>query len=184
MKHRLTKTAAAAVIAAAAIFAVPAAASAYNTPEPVGGTSVSLPAGGSGVIAFDDFQPNEPVTFTLTGRGVTGANIAVVKTAAVSSASVEKQANAEGVASAEITLPANASGEYTLSAVGAVSGPAAAVTITAGAAGGGTGTLPATGGDNAALLGLWIGGGALVLAGGSIAVASTVRRHRNAEVAA
>jgi len=39
-------------------------------------------------------------------------------------------------------------------------------------------SLPAAGIDNAMLLGLWVGGGALVLAGGVVAVAAAVRRNR------
>lgn len=179
MKHRLIKSAAAATIAAAAIFAVPAAANAYNTPVPVGGTSASIPAGGSATVTFDDFEANESVTFTLTGESVGADSLAIVKFAVTSTTEV-KTANAAGEASVRVTLPANATGTYTLAASGEVSGAAANVTINVGTAGT---TLPATGGDNAALLGLWIGGGALVLAGGSIAVASTVRRHRTAEVA-
>lgn len=183
MKNRFIKAAAATAIAAAAVFAAPAIANAY-TPAPVGGSSVSITAGGSATISFNNFEPNETVTGTLTGENAAAGSVAFVKFA-VTSTSTTKTANAAGEVSFQVTLPANASGEYALTANGAVSG-ASTVTISvpAAAGGAGSGTLPATGGDNAALLGLWIGGGALVLAGGSIAVASTVRRHRNAEVAA
>ncbi|KAA9088958.1 LPXTG cell wall anchor domain-containing protein [Microbacterium radiodurans] len=185
MKNRLIKAAAASAIAVAAVFAAPAMANAsYVTPVPVGGTSVTLAAGGTATIAFDDFEPNEQVTGTLTGENAAAGSVAFVKFA-VTSTSATKAANAAGEVAFTVTLPANASGTYTLTATGAVSGAATPVTIALpAAAGGSTGTLPATGGDNAALLGLWIGGGALVLAGGSIAVASTVRRQRNAQVAA
>jgi len=37
-----------------------------------------------------------------------------------------------------------------------------------------------TGGTAAPVLGFWIGGGTLALAGGAIAVGATVRRHRHA----
>lgn len=56
-------------------------------------------------------------------------------------------------------------------------GGTASVTVSTGSTGGG-GSLPATGADNSALLGVWVGGGALVLAGGALAVAATVRRNR------
>ncbi|MET3469413.1 LPXTG cell wall anchor domain-containing protein [Microbacterium sp. NPDC006705] len=184
MKNRLIKAAAASAIAAAAVFAAPAIANAY-TPAPVGGSSVTVTAGGTATIAFNNFDPNETVTGTLTGENAAAGSVAFVKFA-VTSTSTTKAANAAGEVAFQVTLPANASGEYTLTADGAVSG-ASSVTIAVPAAAGGTGgsgTLPATGGDNAALLGLWIGGGALALAGGSIAVASTVRRHRNGEAAA
>ncbi|MFB8891235.1 MULTISPECIES: hypothetical protein [Microbacterium] len=187
MKNRLIKAAAASAIAAAAVFAAPAIANAY-TPAPVGGSSVTVTAGGTVTIAFNNFEPNESVTGTLTGENAAAGSVAFVKFA-VTSTSTTKAANAAGEVAFQVTLPANATGEYTLTAAGTVSG-ASTVTIAVPAAAGGTGgtggsgTLPATGGDNAALLGLWIGGGALALAGGSIAVASTVRRHRNAEAAA
>ncbi|MGR6743331.1 LPXTG cell wall anchor domain-containing protein [Microbacterium arborescens] len=184
MKNRLIKAAAASAIAAAAVFAAPAIANAY-TPAPVGGSSVTVTAGGTATIAFNNFEPNESVTGTLTGENAAAGSVAFVKFA-VTSTSTTKVANAAGEVAFQVTLPANATGEYTLTATGTVSG-ASTVTIAVPAAAGGaggSGTLPATGGDNAALLGLWIGGGALALAGGSIAVASTVRRHRNAEAAA
>ncbi|MGM1017360.1 MAG: hypothetical protein ACQEW8_07480 [Actinomycetota bacterium] len=44
--------------------------------------------------------------------------------------------------------------------------------------------LATTGANSDALLTLWIGGGALVLAGGGVAVASAVRRNRNQATAA
>ena len=186
MKNRFVKAAAGTALAAAAVLAAPAIANAY-TPEPVGGSSATIAPGGSATISFDDFAPGEAVTGTLTGENAAAGSVAFVKFA-VTSTSTTKTANASGDVSFVVTLPANATGTYTLVTDGAVS-DAATVTIAVPAAAGGgstggSGTLPATGGDNAALLGLWIGGGALALAGGSIAVASTVRRHRNAEVAA
>ncbi|RKE65083.1 LPXTG cell wall anchor domain-containing protein [Microbacterium sp. AG238] len=184
MKNRLIKAAAASAIAAAAVFAAPAIANAY-TPAPVGGSSVTVTAGGTATIAFNNFEPNESVTGTLTGENAAAGSVAFVKFA-VTSTSTTKVANAAGEVAFQVTLPANATGEYTLTATGTASGSSTVTIAVPAAAGGagGSGTLPATGGDNAALLGLWIGGGALALAGGSIAVASTVRRHRNAEAAA
>lgn len=183
MKLRLTKAAAVATLVAGALFAAPAAALAY-TPTAPDGNSTSVAPGGTVTVPFNGFAPNEGVTFTLTGENGAGASLAAAKFVVNSSAPLTKTANAAGNVSVAVTLPTNAVGNYTLVADGAIS-PSVTVTIAATpVAGGGAGTLPATGGDNAALLGLWIGGGALVLAGGSIAVASTVRRHRNAEVAA
>jgi len=41
-----------------------------------------------------------------------------------------------------------------------------------------SGSLPATGIDSSSLLGLWVGAGALILVGGTLAIATTVRRNR------
>ena len=67
-----------------------------------------------------------------------------------------------------LTPSRNASGSYKLSATGTRASSEA----------GGSSTLPSTGGDSDSLLGIWIGGGALVLAGATIAVGASVRRGR------
>lgn len=179
MKLRLVKAAAATAIAAAAIFAVPAAASAYTPVPPSGVTTV---VNGVVTLPFTGFQPNESVTFTLTGENASGATLGYVKFAVQTANLGTKAANASGAVSATVTLPSNASGVYTLVADGATSA-SVSTTITVTASGGSTG-LAATGSDSGALLGLWVGGGALVLAGASIAVAGTVRRQRSNNVAA
>ncbi|MCM3697132.1 hypothetical protein [Microbacterium oleivorans] len=186
MKHKISKAAAALAVAIAAVFAAPAVASAY-TPSPVVESSPgTIAPGGTGTFTFADFQPNEGVQFTLTGENGAGATLAFVSFA-VSSTSTTKAADADGNASVEVTLPSNASGEYTLSAVGLESGTSASTTFgVAAAAGGSDGgsaggpVLGETGFDGDALLGLWVGGGVLVLAGASIAVATSVRRTRRA----
>ncbi|CAL4860804.1 hypothetical protein [Microbacterium sp. MM2322] len=189
MKNKISKASAALALAVAAVFAAPAVASAY-TPDPI---VVSAPGaltpGAAGTVSFTDFAPNEGVTFTLTGENASGATLAFVAFA-VESTSVTKDADAEGNASVEVTLPENASGSYELSATGQESGTVASTTIQVAATGSGTGTdggnaggggvLQNTGFDGDALLGLWVGGGVLVLAGASIAVATSVRRARRA----
>ncbi|MFI8632517.1 hypothetical protein ACIGEP_07990 [Microbacterium sp. NPDC077663] len=181
MKNKISKAAAALAIATAAVFAAPAVASAY-TPSPVveSGPGTIAP-GGTGTFTFADFLPGEGVQFTLTGENGAGATLAFVSFA-VSSTSTTKDADADGNASVEVTLPSNASGEYTLAAVGLESGTSASTTIGVAAAAGGDGgpVLGETGFDGDALLGLWVGGGVLVLAGASIAVATSVRRTRRA----
>ncbi len=162
MKHRLSKAVASAAIAAGLVFAAPAMAQAYT---PTGPDTVSVSVTSAGPVPITGFQPGATVTFTLVGEGVTGANLAVVKFA-VTSTSVTKTANSSGVATAEVrNVPAGA--QWTLSATGARSSSEA-----------GGSTLPSTGGDSESLLGIWVGGGALVLAGATVAVAATVRRNR------
>lgn len=163
MKHRFTKVAASVAIAAGLVIAAPAMAQAYT---PTGPDTVTITVTSPGPVPVAGFQPGATVTFTLVGEGVTGDNIAAVKFA-VTSASTTKTADSSGVATARVvgTPPAGAS--WTLSATGARASSEA-----------GSGTLPSTGGDSESLLGIWVGGGALVLAGATVAVAATVRRNR------
>lgn len=176
MKSLRTKIAAV-VIAVAAMVAAPAAANAY-TPVAPGGTSVTVAPGGTVTIPFTGFAPNESVSFTLTGENAAGATLATVKTV-VNSTSLTKAASSTGAVSVSVTLPSNATGTYTLTGTGLSSGASATVTITASAAGGGTGGggLPATGVDSASLMGVWIGGGVLLLGGLAVTVFA-VRRQR------
>ncbi len=164
MKNRLSKAVASATIAAALVFAAPAMAQAYT---PTGPNTVTVTVTSNGPVSVTGFEPGATVTFTLVGEGVGPGNLAAVKFA-VTSTQVTKTADSSGVATATVTLPANASGTYTLSATGARATSEA----------GGGSTLPSTGGDSESLLGIWVGGGALVLAGATVAVAATVRRNR------
>lgn len=165
MKHRFTKVAASVAIAAGLVFAAPAMAQAYT---PTGPDTVTVTVTAPGPVPVTGFQPGASVTFTLVGEGVTGANLAAVKFA-VSSTTVTKTADSSGVATATIVGTPPAGSSWTLAATGARASSEA---------GGGSGTLPSTGGDSESLLGIWVGGGALVLAGATVAVAATVRRNR------
>lgn len=164
MKHRFTKVAASVAIAAGLVFAAPAIAQAYT---PTGPDTVTVTVTAPGPVPVTGFQPGASVTFTLVGEGVGVGNLAAVKFA-VSSTTVTKTADSSGVATATVvgTPPAGAS--WSLSATGARASSEA----------GGSGSLPSTGGDSESLLGIWVGGGALVLAGATVAVAATVRRNR------
>jgi LPXTG-motif cell wall-anchored protein len=162
MKHRFTKVAASVAIAAGLVFAAPAMAQAYT---PTGPDTVTI-TGRPGPVPVAGFQPGATVTFTLVGEGVTGPNLAAVKFA-VTSTTVTKTADSSGVATATVVGTPPAGSSWTLSATGARASSEA-----------GGGTLPSTGGDSESLLGIWVGGGALVLAGATVAVAATVRRNR------
>ncbi|MFJ4160193.1 LPXTG cell wall anchor domain-containing protein [Microbacterium testaceum] len=168
MKLSLKKVGVSAALAGALLFAAPAVAQAYVPSSP---NTVTVTVTSDGPVPVSGFQAGAQVTFTLVGRGVTGANIATANLP-VTSASVTKTADSSGSATANVTLPAGASGTYTLAATGA-----RAAASGSNNAGGNTG-LPATGFDASSMLGIWVGGGALVLAGGTIAVATTVRRNR------
>lgn len=185
MKRTFTKAAAVAAIVAGAMFAVPAAASAY-TPAPGGGVSDSTVAPG-GTFTFvaeaDVFASGETVSISITGESASGASLAFVKFAVETQVLGNATANAEGgLDGMQITLPANASGTYTITATSASNPVGVSATVTAVTGGdttpGDEGTLPATGADSEALLALWVGGGALLLVGGGIAVASAVRRNK------
>ncbi len=177
MKSLRLKLAAIAV-AVVALVAAPAAANAY-TPSPSGGGTVTVAPGGTVTVQFTGFQPNETVRFTLFGENGAGASLAVVKSAPSTSAPLDKPANAAGAVSVTVTLPSNASGSYTLTATGLSSAATATATIAVGASGGsGGGQVPAaTGVDSASLMGVWIGGGVLLLGGLAVTVFA-VRRQR------
>ncbi|BAJ75214.1 FOG: PKD repeat [Microbacterium testaceum StLB037] len=170
MKHKITKAVASFAAAGALLFAAPAVAQAY---VPTGPNTVTITVTSNGPVPVAGFQPGAEVTFTLVGRGVTGANIATANLP-VTSASVNKTADSSGTATATVTLPANPSGTYTLAA----SGARADSNTGGGNNNGGTNALPETGVNGESLMGIYIGGGALVLAGATVAVAAKVRRNR------
>ncbi|WZH38925.1 MAG: hypothetical protein PIR02_09685 [Microbacterium enclense] len=172
MKHTLTKAAASLAAAGALLFAAPAVAQAYIPDDP---NTITVQVTGNGSVPFQGFQPGASVTFTLVGRGITGSNIATANLP-VTAASVTKTADSSGSATAVVTLPANPSGTYTLAATGA-----RADSNGGGGSnnnGGGNNALPQTGVNGESLIGIYVGGGALVLAGATVAVAAKVRRNR------
>ncbi len=91
-----------------------------------------------------------------------------------------------------ITLPDPQVGTYLLTATGTLAdgtpgtstGVVGSGSSTGGTSGTGdaSGSLPATGMDANSLLGFWVGGGALVLAGATVAVVATARRNRRSNV--
>lgn len=182
MKHNVAKGAAALALAAAAFFAVPAAASAYTPDFPDFPTGTVAPGGAfSFSVAPGTFNAGDPVTVSLSGENASGASLGSVPLVFESNVVIGTlEADASGAVSPTIILPADAAGDYTLTLSGS------GVTITAptvrtgipvpGAVGGPA--LEATGGDSAALMGIWIAGGALVLAGAGVTTAAVVRRQR------
>ncbi|WP_299087682.1 LPXTG cell wall anchor domain-containing protein [uncultured Microbacterium sp.] len=112
---------------------------------------------------------------TVTGENGGSAPLGVVRFA-VSTGSFDATSGADGeLSGTTIVLPSDASGIYNIAAVSSSSaGGTASVTVTAS----GEENLPTTGGD-AGTIGLWAGAGLLVIAGGAVAVAASVRRSRN-----
>lgn len=168
---KLTRTISAfAAAIALALGGVASAASAADYPPAVVGGPTSITPGGSGTFTFNQFDPGESVTFTLTGENGAGATLAAL--AAVTSASISKNADGAGVASVTVTLPQNATGSYTLTA-SAASGTAS-TTIAA--------TVAATGADVSPLL-IWVAVGAVGLGVIALIVVASVRRTRRWELA-
>ncbi|MDQ1129371.1 LPXTG cell wall anchor domain-containing protein [Microbacterium sp. SORGH_AS_0888] len=165
MKSLRIKLAAVAV-AIVALVAAPAAAFAY-TPVAPGGT-ITVAPGTPTTVGISGFQDSETVTFTIDGP--TSATLALVKT--IVSGPTSPKAVSGGTAQVTVTLPSNASGTYTLTGTGTASG-AKSVAVTPS----GNGTLPATGVDSASLMGVWVGGGVLLLGGLAVTVFA-VRRQR------
>lgn len=181
MKHSLRLTAVAALVAASAL-ALPTAAQADSIYPPSNACSVvpSVVTPGA-TVTFScvdgTFSPSEFVSVTV--EGATSVEVGFVKFAVPSNGSTTSSAS--GSISVPIAFPSNASGNYNISAVSETSaGGTSTVSVSATGSGSGTGgdTLPATGLDSTALLGLWVGGGALVLAGGAVALTAAVRRNR------
>jgi hypothetical protein len=179
MKLKFVKAAAALTIAASAVLAPVAANAATVEPYPPAGSVIVT--GNTVNITFGpgSFAGAENVTIYLTGFNAGGASLATVKSAATAVELGTVTSNAAGGATVTITLPSNATGTYTVTGISASRPEGVSVTFTiAGAAAGGSGSLPATGMDSGSLLGLWAGGGALVLAGGAVAVGAAVHRQR------
>ncbi|QPE04906.1 LPXTG cell wall anchor domain-containing protein [Microbacterium schleiferi] len=109
-----------------------------------------------------DFSGTGTVEYTLTGEGVGPANLAMVKAAPTSTA-VSKAAGE----TVKVTLPTNAQGSYELK--GVLGSESISLTINA--------TIASTGFDAGSMLGVWIGGGVLLL-GGVLVTVFAARRER------
>jgi hypothetical protein len=180
MKTSLIKAAAAVTIAATAVFAPIAANAAGRYTAPT--TTIT-----NNIIIINfapgSFASFENVNIYLTGVNADDATLATVKAATNTTPQLvgSVTADADGGATARIQLPAGAGGNYTIlgTSLSNPAGVSATVTLAAvGGGTGGTGGLPATGMDSGSLLGLWVGGGALVLAGGAVAAGAAVHRQR------
>ncbi|WP_322410080.1 cell wall protein [Microbacterium invictum] len=121
------------------------------------------------------FSSSEQVTITVTGENGAGADIGMVRFAITTASGTTASAEDGSIAPVRITLPQDASGTYNIAAVSSTSaGSTAAVTVSAP-----DGPLPVSGMDSGSLLGLVVGGGALLLAGLALGVAAILRRDRS-----
>ncbi|GAB3148940.1 hypothetical protein GCM10027058_10290 [Microbacterium neimengense] len=183
MKSLRTKIAAV-ILTAAALVAAPAAAQAYvPTPgAPDASTSGAPVPGGTVTLVATAFDGNTPISFVVTGENGAGITQASVKLAISSSPTFSTSTNAAGNASFNVKLPSNATGSYDVAVTGQKNGVSVTETTSfaVGTGSGGTGSgsgLPATGVDSGSLMGVWIGGGVLLLGGLAVTVFA-VRRQR------
>ncbi|MFP7761475.1 hypothetical protein [Marisediminicola sp. LYQ85] len=180
-------------IAAAAVFMGPAAANAsIEYPGEADVIVVGTPGPGETVVVDIEagaFIAGEDVSFA-----VTGATAVTLAAAGQQTTTLVKTADADGGASVDVTLPADATGTYNISATGLESGQveSAALTVVAADAGAGAGAgagsgsgsgdsaddLAYTGAGDATMLLVWAGAGALLLGGALVVVMTTVRRQR------
>ncbi|MCT9001950.1 cell wall protein [Microbacterium memoriense] len=172
-----------AAITAAAIILLtlgaPFAAQASSIYPPVDACESSQSAAAAGAtITFScnagTFGADEAVTVTLTGENAASARFALVRLEVSTLSGAYTSTSSGALDAVRITLPSNSSGIYNIAAVSATSAGGTSSVSALGADG-----LPSTGGDSSQLLGLWIGGGAVVLAGVVILVAVWLRRRRD-----
>lgn len=194
MKNSMTKIAAGAALAGAALLTLPSIAQATDYPDQVT-SSVSQTAGlqpGDTVsISVSGLDPNEAVQVSLNGANADNGGIAqAMLFKSADSLGQTLVADGAGSLNMNVTLPANGYCDYNVNAAqgawaktwtlslpgdcGAGAGAGAA----AGANGAGDGGLAVTGGDQNFL---WagVGAGALALVGGGLVAASVARKKRN-----
>lgn len=179
-RRLLTSTLAALFVGLAGALALAAPAAAGTIYPPSGACTVSPTTASAGEsLTFrceaGTFSPDETVTITVTGRNGGDARIGMIRTA-VSTANGRAAATPDGgLNGVRIALPSSASGVYNIAAISSSSaGGTATVSIAT------EGGLPTTGMDSGTTLSLWIGGGALVVAG--VVVVTTIalrRRHED-----
>lgn len=159
------KLVAAALLALAAVFAIPAVANAAGYTGDGPGTVV-VEAGEAVSLTFADLPPNTPSTATADDA----VTLSVLKASTAS-----KPTNASG--SVTYSAAATQPGTYTITVTAGQAVATATLTVAPSDAATGTGGLPSTGYDFPIAL-LWGGVGAVILGGALVAVLTTVRRNR------
>ncbi len=176
MTHRV-RTIAVAVLLALFSVSAPAAAQASSIYPPVdacGTTPAAVSLGEPFTLDCGEgtFSANETVTVTITGENAASSKVGAVRFAISTLSKTFTSTDAGALDGVTVTLPSDGSGIYNIAAVSATSaGGTGSVSVL------GTDGLPTTGGDSAQLMGLWIGGGALVLAGIVVVIAVVLRRR-------
>lgn len=173
MNKLFPRVAASVALAAGAVFAAPLAATAYPDDDAARVSDAAIEPGGtvSLTVADGTFAPNEPATITVTGENGADVTFGMVRAAVSTATFRDATTNAEGgLDPVRLTFPSDARGAYTI-AVFTSSSPGDTVTVTVNG-------LSAAGADFGPYLGIWVGGGALAVAGGAVAVATAVVRRR------
>lgn len=184
MKITILRAAAAISLAAAALMA-PTAASAYVDPAAVVATPSTITPGQSSTFTTTGapFSGDEDVLISITGENASGATLGMVKAAVETNTTLRTRAKA-GALAVPIAFPANAVGTYDLTFTGQTSGKVvhAQVLVSSGSSAPTTPPSPnglaKTGIDDGATAGLWVAGGALILAGAAVGVGAAARRRR------
>lgn len=181
MTSRFRRTAVIAALVGVGLFAAPVAAQASTIYPPSDACKVTpITAAPGAAITFSceagTFAANESVKITITGENGGQATFGFVRFAVTTGAHNTSSGPAGELASTRITLPAETSGIHNIAAISESSaGGTASVTVKAAGD-----TLTPTGGNNE-MLGLYAGGGLLLLAGGAIAITVAVRRRNKSQ---
>lgn len=183
MPNRIRQMGATVSLAGALVVGFPVSAYAgtiYPPSDSCTASPATAPAGSEVEIscAAATFSSDERVTVTVSGANGGAARVGMVRLG-VSTASGFAQSDADGsLKPVTITLPTNASGIYSVAAISESSAGGTAAVSIASTAGG---ELAGTGPNSGAVVGLWVGGGALVAAGATLATAAVVRRRQLAD---
>ena len=184
MKNSILRAAAALSLVAVALMA-PTAAHAYPDPAVVIATPATIAPNNTSTFTTDraPFNASEDIRITITGENANGARLAFIKTAIETNTMLTTRA-VQGKLNVPTLSPQNASGKYDLTFTGVTSGVVLRTRITVTPSG--TTTTPSkaglavTGFNSDSAAGLWIAGGALVVAGAAVGVGAAVRRRRTA----
>ncbi len=159
--------------------AIPTAASAYAP-----GVNITIngnigPGATVNIIVINGtFIAGENVNFQVSGAGAVQ-----IASLAVTTDSVVKTANAQGGATAAVTLPTNARGSYNVTATGLESGTVVSTAITVPAADSVRGAvgddLAFTGSNGVSMLAIWTASGLALLGIALLVVMNVVRRQRS-----
>lgn len=183
MKTTIIRAVTALALAAAALMA-PTAANAYTDPAAVSVTPSNATPGGVATFTTDRaaYQGDEEIVISVTGgaaKSITLASVATETNDSLRSKAVN------GYLKTPVRFPSNAKGVYYFTFTGAKSGVVLHASVTINQPGSSTspakGGLAVTGFDAGSTAGLWVAGGALLVAGGAVAVGAVVRRRRSAE---
>jgi hypothetical protein len=183
MKTTIIRAVAALALAATAVMA-PMAADAYTDPAVVTVTPSVATAGDVATFTTDRpvYQGDEDVVISVTGGAAKSITLASVVTE--TNDSLRSKA-VDGNLKTPVRFPRNAKGVYYFTFTGTKSGIVLHASVTIAEPGSpaspAEGGLAVTGFDAGTTIGLWAAGGALVVAGGAVAVGAAIRRRPGAD---